>query len=141
MKDRQFPILEHWYLIKIGNITKSMWFLMNNVRKIKFFKRLKLNHTQCYYGVFLLQDALKFATTLEKVLYEYMKTVRERRSLSTMDASAPTNKQRWADRYFGPLVRWFSAQRTTDMLGVQRTGKIADQRQRTTKIELPLVRC
>jgi hypothetical protein len=90
MKDRQFPILEHWYLIKIGNITKSMCFLINNVRKIKFFKRLKLNHTQCYYGVFLLQDALKFATTLGRVLYEYMKTVR---ALSTMDASTPTNKR------------------------------------------------
>jgi hypothetical protein len=90
MKDFQFSILEHWYLIKIGNITKSMWFLINNARKIKFFKRLKLNHTQCYYGVFLLQDALKFATTLERVLYEHMKTVR---ALSTMDASAPTNKR------------------------------------------------
>jgi hypothetical protein len=31
------------------------------------------------------------------------------------------------------LVRWSAAQRTTEML--------ADQRQRTTKIELPLVRC
>ncbi len=31
------------------------------------------------------------------------------------------------------LVRWFAAQRTTEML--------ADQRQRTTETELPLVRC
>ena len=51
------------------------------------------------------------------------------------------NDQRWADRYFGPLVRWSAAQRTTEMLADQRTGKIADQRQRTTEIELPLVRC
>ncbi len=31
--------------------------------------------------------------------------------------------QRWADRYFGPLVRWSAAQRTTEMLADQRTGK------------------
>ncbi len=39
------------------------------------------------------------------------------------------------------LVRWSAAQRTTEMLADQRTGKIADQRQRTTEIELSLVRC
>ncbi len=33
------------------------------------------------------------------------------------------NCQRWADRYFGPLVRWSAAQRTTEMLADQRTGK------------------
>jgi hypothetical protein len=38
--------------------------------------------------------------------------------------------QRWADRYF---VRWSAAQRTSEML--------ADQRQRTTEIELPLFSC
>jgi hypothetical protein len=43
------------------------------------------------------------------------------------------------------LVRWSAAQRTTEMLAVQRTGKNsgpvpADQRQRTTETELPLVR-
>ncbi len=31
--------------------------------------------------------------------------------------------QRWADRYFGPLFRWSTAQRTTEMLADQRTGK------------------
>ncbi len=31
--------------------------------------------------------------------------------------------QRWADRYFGLLVRWSAAQRTTEMLADQRTGK------------------
>jgi hypothetical protein len=30
--------------------------------------------------------------------------------------------QRWADRYFGPLVRWSAAQRTNKMLADQRTG-------------------
>jgi hypothetical protein len=39
------------------------------------------------------------------------------------------------------LVRWSAAQRTTEMLADQLTGKIADQRQRTTEIELPLVSC
>ncbi len=33
------------------------------------------------------------------------------------------SRQRWADRYFGPLVRWSDAQRTTEMLADQRTGK------------------
>jgi hypothetical protein len=32
-------------------------------------------------------------------------------------------QQRWADRYFGPLVRWSAAQRTTEMLADQQTGK------------------
>ncbi len=31
--------------------------------------------------------------------------------------------QRWADHYFGPLVRWSPAQRTTEMLSDQWTGK------------------
>ncbi len=31
--------------------------------------------------------------------------------------------QRWADRYFVPLVRWSAAQRTTEMLADQRSGK------------------
>jgi hypothetical protein len=33
------------------------------------------------------------------------------------------NGQKWADRYFGPLVRWSAAQRTTVMLANQWTGK------------------
>jgi hypothetical protein len=31
--------------------------------------------------------------------------------------------QRWADRLFGPLVHWSAAQRTTEMLADQLTGK------------------
>ncbi len=31
-----------------------------------------------------------------------------------------TCKQRWVDRYFGPLVRGSAAQRTTDMIADQR---------------------
>jgi hypothetical protein len=32
-------------------------------------------------------------------------------------------RQRWADHYFGPMVRWSAAQRTTEMIAEQRTGK------------------
>jgi hypothetical protein len=39
------------------------------------------------------------------------------------------------------LVRWSAAQRTTEMLVDQQTGKITDRRQRTTEVELPLFRC
>jgi hypothetical protein len=39
------------------------------------------------------------------------------------------------------LVRWSAAQPTTEMIADQRTGKVADQRQRTTEMKLLLFRC
>jgi hypothetical protein len=45
-------------------------------------------------------------------------------------------QQRWAVRYFGLLVRC-----PADYRNVSGLEKIADQRQRTTEFELPLLRC
>jgi hypothetical protein len=53
--------------------------------------------------------------------------------------------QRWADRYFGPLFRCPADYRNVsgpaDWKNSGPLEKIANQRQRTTEIELPLVRC
>ncbi len=42
---------------------------------------------------------------------------------SKWSATAVMYNQRWADRYFGPLVRWSTAQQNNEMLADQRTGK------------------
>jgi hypothetical protein len=61
---------------------------------------------------------------------------RDRRQIIVSVSEIPLSKTFHPDTKGGQtaiLVRWSAAQRTTEML--------ADQRQRTTEIELPLVRC